>query len=114
MPLFYHCTLFSQEVYYIIERCEVNKTFIQPSGALYQDYREYSKSIGEPPRSNASFNKALAEKGFKKQKNGRGSFIYGLRLLDEAPACQIPFISASQVMGSDGENQESDDSEIEF
>lgn len=99
---------------YITERCEVAKAFTQPSGELYQDYREYSKNIGEPPKSNASFNKALAEKGFKKQKNGRGSFIYGLRLRGEVPACEFPIISASQVMDSDGENQESDDSEIEF
>lgn len=99
---------------YITERCEVAKAFTQPSGELYQDYREYSKNMGEPPRSNASFNKALAEKGFKKQKNGRGSFIYGLRLRGEVPACEFPIISASQMMDSDGENQESDDSEIQF
>lgn len=99
---------------YITERCEVDRAFIQPSGALYQDYREYSQSIGEPPRRNDSFNNALKEKGFKVKKSSKGSFIYGLRLLSEAHICEFPIISASQVMGSDGENQEYDNNEIQF
>lgn len=99
---------------YITERCEVDRAFIQPSGALYKNYREYSQSIGEPPRSSASFKKALTEKGFITHKSNTGRSVYGLRLLNEAHVCEFPIIFASQVMGSDGENQEYDDTDIEF
>lgn len=99
---------------YISECCEVDKSFIQPSGSLYQDYRKYSQTIGEFPRSNASFNKALAEKGFQMKRNGTGSFICGLRLQLKTPFSDFPKISASQVMGNGGEIQESDDIEVDF
>lgn len=99
---------------YVEERCEVDKSFCQPSGELYKDYSEYSKSIGEPPHTNAAFNKALEEKGFFKKKNSRGSFIYGLRLLPQSPPYEFPKISTAKVMDYDGEIEESSEDDVEF
>lgn len=65
---------------YIEECCSINKTYKQASGALYSHYRDYCKQNGEFTRSNASFVKALLEKGFIKKKECSGSYIYGLRI----------------------------------
>lgn len=99
---------------YISERCEVSNAFIQPSGALYQDYREFCNSIGEFARNNKTFNEALEEKGFSGRRNNQGSFIRGLRLRPKVNTLDFSKISVQQVMGSDGEIQDSPEMDIEF
>ena len=63
--------------------CEVDKTFVQKSGELYQEYRSYCARNGEYTRSTSDFYAALELGGFNKEKNYKGSFIHGLRLKDE-------------------------------
>lgn len=97
---------------YISERCEIDRTFQQPSGTLYHDYREYCKRIGETPKTNAVFNKALLEKGYVKNTTSKGKFIKGLRLCTEFTEFELPKISCPRMTANDGEIQET--TEIEF
>lgn len=66
---------------YLSERCETGKEFIQQSGELYSDYRSYCRETGQPVKSNAIFNRAIQNAGFRAKKTNKGKFIYGLKLL---------------------------------
>lgn len=99
---------------YISERCIVDRTFKQPSGKLYEDYRNYCKSIGESAKSNASFNRALEEKGFHRHKESSGSYIYGLRLASELIDFSKIRIPIATMTVDDGEIQDFCETEIDF
>ena len=66
---------------YLSERCETGKEFTQQSGKLYSDYRNYCGETGQPVKSNAIFNRAIQNAGFRTKKTNKGKFIYGLKLL---------------------------------
>ena len=91
---------------YISECCEVDRTFEQPSGTLYQDYRKYCKGMGETPKNQAVFNKALLEKGYSKRTTSKGKFIKGLRLRTKFTEFELPQISIPSVTANDDEIQE--------
>lgn len=60
--------------------CEVDASYIQKSGALYQEYREYCARIGEYTRSTTDFYTALETAGFKRKKTRNGAMVVGIRL----------------------------------
>lgn len=65
---------------FLDECCKFGPTLEQPSGILYQGYRNYCSSNGEFIRGTADFYAALESAGFQRRKNKNGSFIYGLAL----------------------------------
>lgn len=65
---------------FLEECCKFGPTLEQPSGILYQEYRNYCSSNGEFIRGTADFYAALESAGFQRRKNKNGSFIHGLAL----------------------------------
>ena len=65
---------------FIEDCCEVDRTFTQKSGELYQEYRAYCSRNGEYARSTTDFYSALDTAGFARHKNKKGMFVYGLCL----------------------------------
>ena len=66
--------------HFINECCEVDDSFTEKSGELYQKYREYAIQNGDFTRPNGDFNAALENAGFSKRKTKKGAFFYGLKL----------------------------------
>jgi phage/plasmid-associated DNA primase len=65
---------------FIEDCCEVDRTFMQKSGELYQEYRAYCSRNGEYARSTTDFYSALDTAGFMRHKSKKGMFVYGLSL----------------------------------
>lgn len=70
--------------HFLNENCELDPSYEQKSGDLYQKYREYCQGIGEYIRSTTDFYTALKNAGFQRQHKQNGRFIKGLRLKVEA------------------------------
>lgn len=66
--------------HFLNENCELDPSYEQKSGDLYQKYREYCQGIGEYIRSTTDFYTALKNAGFQRQHKQNGRFIKGLRL----------------------------------
>lgn len=62
------------------ECCEVGDTLKQPSGAFYQEYREWCSRNGEFTRSTTDFYSAIDQAGFERKKTKKGAFIFGVRI----------------------------------
>ena len=60
--------------------CELDRTYTQKSGELYQEYRAYCQRNGEYARSTTDFYTGLENAGFIRHKTKAGTLIYGLRL----------------------------------
>lgn len=69
--------------HFISEKCDVDPSYQQKSGELYQKYREYCQSIGEYIRSTTDFYTALENAGFKRHRKSKGVLVYGLHLKAE-------------------------------
>ena len=70
--------------HFIEDKCEVDASYRESSGALYQAYRNYSIDTNEYVRGTADFYAALENGGFKRI-NPRGKrFFIGLRLKTDA------------------------------
>ena len=65
---------------FIEERCEVDPSYSEKSGDLYQQYRFSCMANGEYVRSTSDFYGALEKAGYLKRKSNKGSFVYGLKL----------------------------------
>ncbi len=65
---------------FIEDCCEVDASFTQKSGELYQEYRAYCARTGEYTRSTTDFYTGLETAGFKRKKTRTGSIIAGIRL----------------------------------
>ena len=65
---------------FIEDCCEVDRTFMQKSGELYQEYRAYCSRNGEYARSTTDFYSALETAGFLRKKTKVGNVILGLSL----------------------------------
>lgn len=70
--------------HFLNENCELDPSYEQKSGDLYQKYREYCQGIGEYIRSTTDFYTALKNAGFQHQHKQNGRFIKGLRLKVDA------------------------------
>ena len=68
---------------FLEERCEIDPSYFQKSGELYQTYRAYCLGIGEYIRSTTDFYSALEIAGFEKKRTNAARFIKGLRLKEE-------------------------------
>ncbi|MEG2936151.1 MAG: phage/plasmid primase, P4 family, partial [Clostridium sp.] len=66
--------------YFLLERCEVDVSFVAKSGEVYNEYRMFCSQVGEFTRSTADFYTALETAEFKRYRNAKGSHIKGLRL----------------------------------
>ena len=60
--------------------CEIDRTFTQKSGDLYQEYRAYCQRNGEYARSTTDFYTGLENAGFTRKKTNKGAVVSGLRL----------------------------------
>ena len=65
---------------FIEDCCEVDASYTQKSGELYQEYRAYSARTGEYTRSTTDFYTGLDSAGFSKRKTKTGVIVYGIRL----------------------------------
>ena len=65
---------------FIEDFCEVDPSYTQKSGELYQEYREYCARTGEYTRSTTDFYTGLDTAGFEKRKSKTGVMVYGIRL----------------------------------
>ena len=65
---------------FLDECCEVDPSYRQPSGELYQEYRNFCQARGEFARGTADFYTALEAAGFQKKRTSAARFIVGMRL----------------------------------
>lgn len=68
---------------FLDECCEVDKTFRESSGDVYNAYREYCTRMGDYIRSTSDFYAALENAGFKRQRTSNVRLIIGLKLKSE-------------------------------
>lgn len=65
---------------FITERCEVDETYSEKSGDVYNEYRIFCNQMGEYARSTTDFYTALEVAGYGRFRNSKGRYIKGLRL----------------------------------
>ena len=65
---------------FIEDCCEVDPSYTQKSGELYQEYRAYCARTGEYTRSTTDFYTGLDNAGFEKRKLKNGNYIVGIRI----------------------------------
>lgn len=65
---------------FIEDCCEIDPSYTQKSGELYQEYRAYCARTGEYTRSTTDFYTGLDTAGFEKRKSKTGIMVYGIRL----------------------------------
>ncbi len=112
---------------YLTECCEIDKSFSQNAGALYENYRAYCKRNGEYPRKSPDFKSALEKAGFVHRRNNKSRYWIGLRLISNNQGFDNQYVSVPQydplhtppsvtfVTEGDGKNQTYDEDEtIEF
>lgn len=63
---------------FLKECCEVDKSYQEKSGVLYQKYRDFCNENGEFVRSTTDFYAALELAGYKKKRTTKGNFVYGV------------------------------------
>lgn len=84
---------------FIFDKCEIDRTFVQPAGEFYSHYREYCESIGERfIRSNAEFKKAIEGAGYPWKREKTGAYYRGLRVRDESQPAKGPFVDTSEIL----------------
>ena len=66
--------------HFLNDCCEVDKTYTEKSGELYNAYRNYCTQVGEYTRSTTDFYVALESAGFDRHKTNVGTIVRGLRL----------------------------------
>ena len=69
--------------HFIDECCELDDTFQEKSGELYQAYRAYCSRTGEYVRSTTDFYGALAQRDFERKRMTSGVVVKGLRIKSE-------------------------------
>lgn len=65
---------------FLDEVCEIDGSYSQKSGELYQRYKNYCDSTGDYRRSLADFKASLTAAGYETRKTKVGAFVYGLRV----------------------------------
>ena len=66
--------------HFLGECCEIDSSFEEKSGEVYQEYRAYCLRTGEYVRSTTDFYSALSSNGFMRRKTNQGIVISGLKL----------------------------------
>ena len=65
---------------FIENYCDIDPSFTEKSGELYQQYRVICIQTGEFTRSTTDFYGNLEKAGFQRRKTKKGILVYGLRL----------------------------------
>ena len=65
--------------HFLEDCCELDKTYQERSGKVYEEYRAYCQRTGEFVRSTTEFYTALEQKGFTRRRQKNGVLIYGLK-----------------------------------
>ena len=65
---------------FLEEHCDIDPSFTEKSGKLYQQYRVICMQSGEYIRSTSDFYGNLEKAGFIRRKTKKGILVYGLRL----------------------------------
>ena len=68
---------------FLEECCEVDPSYREKSGELYQEYRAYCLRMGEYTRSTSDFYGALAQRDFERKRMASGVVVKGLRIKSE-------------------------------
>lgn len=95
---------------YLSECCESDRTYSVRAGKLYENYRDYCDSTGEPKKSQAAFKKAMLGAGYRHGNDNKGSYYSGVKIKSN----DIPYISHPTVTVSDGEIENFSETEIIF
>ncbi|MDU2374544.1 MAG: DNA primase, partial [Peptoniphilus harei] len=66
--------------HFLNECCEIDSSFEEKSGEVYQEYRAYCLRTGDYVRSTTDFYSALSSNGFMRRKTNQGIVINGLKL----------------------------------
>ncbi len=66
--------------HFLDECCDVDPSFEEKSGELYQQYRAYCIQSGEYIRSTTDFYAAIDKAGFFRHKTNKGSIVQGVKL----------------------------------
>lgn len=66
--------------HFLNECCEIDSSYEEKSGEVYQEYRAYCLRTGDYVRSTTDFYSALSSNGFMKRKTNQGIVINGLKL----------------------------------
>ena len=67
---------------FIEEHCDVDSSYSEKSGELYQQYRFAAMQGGEYIRSTSDFYGCLEKAGFSKRRTAKGTRVMGLKLKD--------------------------------
>lgn len=68
---------------FLNECCELDTSFMEKSGPLYEEYRAFCFRTGEYARSTTDFYAALSTEGFARRRRSDGNYIQGLKLNSE-------------------------------
>ena len=63
--------------------CEIDPSYREKSGELYQEYRAWCLRMGEYARGTADFYGALAQREFERHRTKKGVLVLGLRIKSE-------------------------------
>ena len=66
--------------HFIAECCEVDASYAEKSGELYQQYRAHCIQNGEYIRSTTDFYNAVEKAGYPRRRQNTGMFVIGVRL----------------------------------
>ena len=69
--------------HFLLECCEIDKTYRAKSGEVYEEYRAFCFRTGEFARSTADFYTALDSAEFERHKTNKGMIVKGLRIKSE-------------------------------
>lgn len=69
--------------HFLDDCCEIDSSYTQKSGELYEEYRAFCQRTGEYTRSTSDFYSALEMAGFSKRKTMKGILVYGLKIKSE-------------------------------
>ena len=68
---------------FLRECCDVDSTYREKAGDLYQEYRVYCERMGDFTRSSSDFSNALITAGYVKKRLPKGIFFRGVKLRSE-------------------------------
>lgn len=71
---------------FLHERCEVDESYSEKSGDVYNEYRIFCNQMGEYTRSTTDFYTALEVAGYERFRNRKGRYIKGLKLKSDFTA----------------------------
>lgn len=68
---------------FLEDSCDLDPSYSEKSGELYQEYRAYCLRMGEFSRNTTDFYSALDQRGFVRKHTKKGTIVRGLRIKSE-------------------------------